>query len=242
MLKIAICDDENLIAHQIESNICNICIKEGIKVDTEVYYSGSALEKGILSGQNFDLIYLDIQMENGDGITAAKNIRKVDENVLIIFVSSYDRYLMELFQLDVFSFVKKPIDPDSFAKTFLEANQKICNKNAFFVFKYKNREYKILCKDILYFESKGRQVNIFMRNGDIHIFNGKLSEVEKGLENGKIPFLRIHQSYLVNYFLIKSRSKADITLINGMELPISEERQKEFSRDYGKLLRGEVNV
>lgn len=242
MLKVAICDDESLIAHQIENNVYDTCIKEGIKVDTEVYCSGSALEKAILTGQNFDLIYLDIQMENGDGITTAKNIRKIDENVLIIFVSSYDRYWMELFQLDVFSFIKKPIDPDSFSKKFLEANQKICGRNAFFVFKYKNREYKILCKDILYFESKGRQVNIFMRNGDIHIFNEKLSEVEKSLENGKIPFLRIHQSYLVNYILIKSRSKADIILINGTRLPISEERQKEFNRDYGKLLRGEVNV
>lgn len=242
MLKVAICDDENLIAHQIENNIYNTCIKEGIKVDTEVYYSGSTLEKAILTGQNFDLIYLDIQMANGDGITTAKNIRKMDENVLIIFVSSYDRYLMELFQLDVFSFIKKPIDPDSFSKKFLEANQKICSRNSFFVFKYKNREYKILCKDILYFESKGRQVIIVMRNGETYTFNDKLSEVEKSLENGKIPFLRIHQSYLVNYILIKSRSKADITLVNGLELPISEERQKEFSREYGKLLRGEINV
>ena len=83
---------------------------------------------------------------------------------------------------------------------------------------------------------------IVMRNGETYTFNDKLSEVEKSLENGKIPFLRIHQSYLVNYILIKSRSKADITLVNGLELPISEERQKEFSREYGKLLRGEINV
>lgn len=159
MLKVAICDDENLIAHQIENNVYNTCSKEGIKVDTEVYYNGNALEKAILTGQNFDLIYLDIQMENGDGITTAKNIRKMDENVLIIFISSYDRYLMELFQLDVFSFIKKPIDPDAFSKKLLEANQKICSKTTFFVFKYKNREYKVLCKDILYFESKGKVID-----------------------------------------------------------------------------------
>lgn len=242
MLRVAICDDESVIAHQIENNVYKTCIREGIKVDTEVYYSGNDLEEAILTGQNFDLIYLDIQMENGDGISTAKNIRKMDENVLLIFVSSYDRYLMELFQLDVFCFIKKPIDSDSFSQKFLEANEKICNKSAFFVFKYKNREYKILCKDIVYFESKGRQVNIFVKNGDVHIFNEKLSEVEKRLEHGKISFLRIHQSYLVNYLLIKSRSKADIILVNGTRLPISEEKQKEFSREYGKLLRGEVNV
>jgi len=48
-------------------------------------------------------------MENGDGITTAKNIRKTDENVLLIYVSGYDKYIMELFRLDVFAFIKKPI-------------------------------------------------------------------------------------------------------------------------------------
>ena len=94
----------------------------------------------------------------------------------------------------------------------------------------------------MYFESKGRQISVYVKNDDVHVFNGKLSEVEKKLNEGKIPFLRIHQSYLVNYLLIKSRTKSNITLINGINLPISEERQKEFGKEYGRLLRGEINV
>ena len=78
-------------------------------------------------------------MENGDGITAAKNIRKKDEDVMIIFISSYDRYVMELFHLDVFSIIRKPIDRDSFVQIFLEANQRICSRNHFFSFKYKSQ-------------------------------------------------------------------------------------------------------
>lgn len=240
MIKVAICDDDNLFAHQLENIILNTCDNEGIKVDTEIYLSGFTLEKGILTGQKFDLIYLDIQME--DGISAAKNIRKMDDNVILIFVSSYDRYMMELFRLDVFAFIKKPIDSASFSKIFLDANQKICSKSFFFAFKYRNQEYKIPCKDILYYESRGRQISIHEKSGEIHVFNGKLSDVEKNLEKGKIPFLRIHQSYLVNYFLIKSRTKSEVTLINGTNLPISEDRQKQFSIDYGKMLRGEINV
>ena len=45
MIQVAICDDESLVAHQLESIIWNTCNREGIKVDTEVYYSGGALEK-----------------------------------------------------------------------------------------------------------------------------------------------------------------------------------------------------
>ena len=219
MLNIAICDDD-LIAHQIESVLHNIGDEENVKIDTDVFYSGNDLVREISSGKKFDLIYMDIQME----------------------ISSYDRYVMELFRLDVFSFIRKPIDRDSFAQIFLEANQRICSRNHFFSFKYKSQEYKVLSKEILYFESKARQINIHVRDGNKYVFNGKLSEVEKGLSSGKVTFLRIHQSYLVNYLLIKSRSKSNVTLINGEVLPISEDRQKEFSKEYGRLLRGEIYV
>ena len=55
-----------------------------MKIDTDVFYSGNDLVREISSGKKFDLIYMDIQMENGDGITAAKNIRKKDEDAMII--------------------------------------------------------------------------------------------------------------------------------------------------------------
>lgn len=242
MIKLAICDDENVIVNQIENMVWNICKIEGIPVDIDVFYSGKLLEKEILFGTKYDLIFLDIQMKNGDGITAAKNIRKMDENVLFIYVSGYDKYMMELFQLDVFAFIKKPIHEEIFTKTFLKANHKICNKMFYFTFRYKNEEYKVPCKDILYFESRGRKVSIHHRNGEIDVFNSKLSEVETKLSNGKIPFMRIHQSYLVNYYLIKSRSKAVVTLVNGTKLPISEDRQKRFGYQYSRLLGGEIDV
>lgn len=127
MIKIAICDDENVIASQIENIIWNICKEENIPIDTDVFYSGHELEKEVFEGTKYDLIYLDIQMINGDGITTAKNIRKIDKNVLLIYVSGYDKYMMELFRLDVFAFIKKPIDSLNFKKIFLDANLKICN-------------------------------------------------------------------------------------------------------------------
>ena len=86
MLNIAICDDDDLIAHQIESVLHNIGDEENVKIDTDVFYSGNDLVREISSGKKFDLIYMDIQMENGDGITAAKNIRKKDEKIKLCMI------------------------------------------------------------------------------------------------------------------------------------------------------------
>lgn len=241
MIKVAICDDENMIASQIDNMILTICQKENISVDTDVFYGGSSLEKEMLSGTKYDLIYLDIQMKDGDGITIAKNIRKMDENVLLIYVSGYDRYLMDLFRLDVLTFIKKPIDTELFANTFLDAHRKIGNNRFYFVYRYKNIEYKIPCIDILYFESKGRKVILYGKSGSIGLFNGKLSDVEIQVTNGKIPYLRIHQSFLVNYHHIKSRSRTEVTLTTGTKLPISEDRQKTFGEQYNKIIGDEVH-
>lgn len=242
MLRIGVCDDEKLIAGQLEGMLFDLCHREHIPIDIDVFYSGHSLEKEIAKGTKYDILYLDIQMENGDGISAAKSIREVDDNVIFIFASGYDKYMIELFRLDVFAFIKKPVDTMEFEKLFLQANQRIGNRKLYYAFRYKSEEYKIPCNEILYFESNGRKVRIYLRNKEINEFNGKLSDVVAKLAEGKIPFLRIHQSYLVNYHLIKSRTKAEVTLIDGRRLPISEDRQKEFGRQYSILLGGEIDV
>lgn len=240
MIKVAVCDDENVIVNMIETMLLEAGEMNHIPLDIDVFYSGEALEKAMLKEAQYDLLYLDIHMKGENGITAAQNIRKIDDNVLIIYVSSYDKYLMELFRLDVFDFIKKPIQAEAFIKTFIAANQRICNRKIYFPFQYKYEEHKILCSEIIYFESQGRQIQIYSKSEKNEFFNGKLNEVEERLQTGKIPFLRIHQSFLVNYHWITARTRTSVTMINGQQLPISEERQKSFGQIYGRLLRGEI--
>lgn len=242
MIRIAICDDEDVICSQIENVLLKVCGEENIPADIDVFCNGRELAGTIVSDGRYDLIFLDIQMVKGDGITAAKHIRKIDENVLFIFVSGYEKYMIELFELNVFAFIRKPIDQNKLRDLFLKANKKIGSGNLYFYYNCQRTEYKVLCKDILYFESRGRQVQLYNRQGGISVFYGKLSEVEKQLAKGKVPFLRIHQSYLVNYHWISSRARTKINLVNGESLPISDERQKEFGRSYARLLGGEIDV
>lgn len=151
MINIAICDDENIIVSQIESIIFNICKRESILVDTDVFYSGQTLEKEISNGTKYDLIYLDIQMANGDGIVTAKNIRKMDENVLLIYVSGYDKYMMELFRLDVFAFIKKPIEDKYFEYIFwMPIEKSVIVRYIFrFIIKTKSIKFYVLTSYIL---------------------------------------------------------------------------------------------
>ena len=67
-----------------------------------------------------------------------------------------------------------------------------------------------------------------------------VGEVEKQLKEAAVPFLRIHQSYLVNYNYIKQFGNTELELSNGKQLPISEDRRKTAEQKYGELLRKEL--
>lgn len=242
MLKIAVCDDEKAIANQIEHLILQVCTKESIPGDTDVFFDGKSLEEEIYKGTRYDLIYMDIEMEDRDGISTAQNIRRVDENVLLVFVSGHSKYALELFRLDVFEFILKPIDRQIFETCFLNACRKISTLNIYFRYQYKRREFKISVMDIAYFESKGRKIYIHRLDGGVTVYNGKLSDVETWALKGKVPFLRIHQSYLVNYHVIVSRTKKEFRLKNGTSLYISKERQNDIKRCYNELLKGEIDA
>ena len=102
MINIGICDDEIIIAAQMENMILDISAREKIPVNVDVFYSGNTLEKEILRGTYYDLLYLDIHMQNGDGITAAKNIRKIEEIDFIELFKKFDnmKFLNLIKQID----------------------------------------------------------------------------------------------------------------------------------------------
>ncbi|SHL49385.1 two component transcriptional regulator, LytTR family [Anaerocolumna jejuensis DSM 15929] len=236
MVSIAICGSDSASNARIENIIESECSKYNINIGIDMFYSGEALEKGLLMGERYDLLYLDISMTEKGGIRTVKRIRRMDEHALIICVSEHEKDLAELFRFNVFDFVKRPMKEEDFIISFLAAYERICNEKIYYHYRYKNAEYKVLSSEILYFESRGRQIHMHLLDKKVEVFNAKLDQVATQLECGKIPFLRIHKSYLVNYHQVKAYSKTKLVMLNGQELRISEERQKDVEIIYSRLL------
>lgn len=109
MLKIAICDDDVKMTGRLDTVLEEIAKRNFVKIDTEVFLDGGELEKAVEEKMYFDIIFLDIEMGDEDGITAARKIRETDRNVLIIYVTSHESYMQESFSVRPFRFVVKPI-------------------------------------------------------------------------------------------------------------------------------------
>lgn len=239
LINIAICDDDLIFASKVETILLEISKKQMIKMNIEVFSDGAELWNDISMGKNvYELLYLDIEMDRINGIEIAKKIRENDTNAILIYISSYDNYFIDLFEVEPFRFIKKPVDNHIFEEYFNKAYERILKDEVYFEYRFNKVTYKLPINSIIYFESSGRLINIKYKEGNGK-FYGKLSNIEKQLKDGKIPFLRIHQSYLVNYRYVCKISYSNVILFDGTVLQISEDRQKEIRERYNDLLAGD---
>ena len=88
MIRIAICDDDKTMTTIIEEMLYKVSKEQSLKIDCEIFFDGSTLVEHIRQGTYYDLIYLDIEMQNVNGISAAEVIREMDIPALIIYVSN----------------------------------------------------------------------------------------------------------------------------------------------------------
>jgi DNA-binding LytR/AlgR family response regulator len=231
MINIAICDDDVLFTGQMDTMLNDLAKKSFIDTEIEIYEDGQELADLINQGERFDIIFLDIEMKREDGISAAKRIRKIDKNVLIVYVTSHENYMKNSFDVRPFRFLTKPMEYNVYEKCFHEACEEITTENYYFRYRYQRVNWKVLIKDILYFESQKRKI-LIVTEQEIFIMYGKMNEIEKNLSGEKINFLRVHQSFLVNYRHVEGQAYDHIIMDNGQTIAISEDRRRIISEQY----------
>ena len=219
MFRIAICDDEQVICSQIENYILDYGMEYNEKLETQVFYSGEELERFLTCGENFDLIFLDIEMNMKNGIEVGQYIRKDMDNqtVQIVYISGKDNYYRDLFEIRPMHFLHKPVEAAEIIKDIRLA-MKLSNKlGGIFTYKKGHEIHRMEVKSILYFESNNREVKIVSNEGE-EIFYGKLDEVYEQV--AKYHFMYVHKSYIVNLEFIKEIGK-EIVLDNEEKVEVS---------------------
>lgn len=235
MINIAVCDDDRIMATNIENLLLEEIEANHVRAEVEVYFDGRKLLKDIENGIPYDLLYLDIEMEDLNGIILAHMLRENGKNVMIIYVSGYEKYLKKLFEVNTFRFLDKPIERQKFKQYFREAIRDISKGNVYFSYRFNRNEYKLPLHSIVYFESNRRCIHAYLTDGLNVTFYGKLNEVEEKLSESAVSFLRIHQSYLVNFEYIEEYGSLGMKMMDGKILQVSEERQKYVRKRYGEL-------
>lgn len=174
---------------------------------------------------DYDLIFMDIHMPYMNGMDAARKLREIDKNVLLIFVTNLTQYAINGYEVEALDYILKPIGYYDFALKMSRAMQKIPTKDhSELLISTANGIIKIRPTDIYYIESSGHHVFYHLK-GKIYKQNSSLSAVESTLK--PYPFARCNNCYLVNMRYVECVKGYTVT-VAGQELQISQPRKKTF--------------
>ncbi|MCH5251692.1 MAG: response regulator transcription factor [Lachnospiraceae bacterium] len=229
-MKIAICDDESVIREQLQQMV----IRQ--KPDSEIclFASGKQL---LEAEESFDIILLDIQMKEINGLETARALRSRCTDTVLIFITALKEYVYEAFDVSAFHYLLKPVRKEKFAEVFDRAVKEIekqeeQRERRIFI-KTRNRHVTIPAQDIYYIESQKRKVIIHTRQEILEIY-GTMNEMEKQLGEG---FYRCHRGYLVNMAYITEYSADSIQINTREEIYMAKDKYQGFVKAYLRYLR-----
>jgi DNA-binding LytR/AlgR family response regulator len=222
MMRCIVVDDERLVRELLEDNIRQIPFLELVAVCRNAMEATELLQK-----EQIDLIFLDIQMPDLNGL---QFLRSLTQTPLVILVTAYEQYAMEAFNFQVLDYLLKPFAFDRFLKACNRANEQFhlthpaANNSTntpeeFFV----HVEYtlvKISVADIEYIEGLKDYIKIHLSSTDKPVLTKMtIKSIEEKLS--ALPFVRTHKSFFVAYKKITS-VKRDFVLIGNKEVPVSD--------------------
>nr|WP_300766747.1 LytTR family DNA-binding domain-containing protein [uncultured Acetatifactor sp.] len=238
-IRIAICDDEQ----NIRSYLAALIRGEDSSCRISEYASAEAY---LAAGEDYDLLLLDIELGGGagspgsmDGMALARRLRSLppDRQPLIIFVTGYESYVYQAFDVEAFQYLVKPVDEGRFADVFRRAAEKLSvlekQRRRTLLVQYAGASRVIPLENIRYVESRGHKLLLHLKEGTVEYY-GKIGELE--LELGG-QFARIHKGYLVNLRHVEEYARGQVTLTDGEKLVISKYKYDAFVKQHLRFLR-----
>ena len=240
MIRIAICDDEANIRAYLSSLI------QAQDCPCEIVEYASAGDC-LADTQKIDLLFLDIELApSGSGLDGMALARKIRERAtvtqpVIIFVTGYERYVFDAFDVGAFQYLLKPVNEEKFAQVFARAVEQIAanrenpQKGRVLTLQSANTSKTVPLDSIYYIESSNHRVELHLKDGEFACY-AKIGDLELELQD---QFFRIHKGYLVNLSYVAGYSKTEVTLTNGVRLLLSKYKYQDFVKAYLHFLKKE---
>jgi len=232
-MNIAICDDQLDICGQLELLVEKILKNKKVKYNIDVYSSGIELCKE-MSETEYQLVFLDVEMPEKNGVEIGRYIREKlkNEKIQIAYISSKEESAMSLFELRPINFLIKPLRMEQIEKVIDKYMVVSEIHNYFFEWQKGKEHYKIPMDKINYFEISGRKIHMLAENMQAE-FYGSIEEINDRLNKEK--FLFIHKSTIVNYDYVKKISYEQVEMVDGRVFSISQSRRKSIKKQLEKI-------
>lgn len=231
--RVGLCDDEKRML-----KINNYYMKE---IDEE--YEEFTLELvNFIAGKDMveyikkeplDIAILDVDMIGMDGMEVAKNLKEVNEDIVVFFITGHSEFAVEAFDVDAMGYVMKPVDKEKLERTLLKAVAKVRElkakeKQRELVITVSNLKKRIPVDDIIYIERVQTQCVIVTKKEEYRVYDTITDLVEKVGEG----FVRASQSFILRVSEITKVTYKEATLKNGMVVSLGRGFTKEVKKAF----------
>jgi len=206
--QIAICDDCTEDVQHISRLAKEWADAAGAAIQLDTYPSAEAF---LMSDQKCDILLLDIEMSGMDGVTLAREIRKTDDSVQIVFISGYSDYIADGYDVSALHYLIKPVKEQKLFEVLSRAVERLSSNARALYLEAGGESVRIPLRDIRYLEVMRNYTTIHTGHGD-HTIRRTLNELERLLDES---FFRLGRSYIVRLSCIRRVTRTQLELISG---------------------------
>ena len=224
MVRIAIVEDDITYSEQLREYLKRYESEFSESFDISTYFDGDEIVEDYHS--QFDIILMDVEMSFMDGMSAADEIRKVDREVVIIFITNMAQYAIKGYAVEALDYILKPVSYFAFSQRLSRAiNRMKKREEKSVVIPIKGGTARVAVSSIYYIESQGHDIIYHTSEGD-YVSYGTMKDTEEAL--GQIHFFRGSKWFLINLQQVEGLSDGCAKLKGGKTLPLSRGRKKAF--------------
>ena len=230
-MKILICDDEikyaELLKEYVSEYMKNHLVDFHITLVTNP-------EEAVRQNPYYDLAFLDIQMQEMDGITLAKKLKEENGKIALFFVTNFDEYQDDAMDLHAFRYFSKPFDVIRLYSGLDKAMEYIDGAYIDLYLYNQEAQQKFLVDDILYITRYNRQVIVNALSGSFHV-RESYDDLCERMPN--LFFYPVHKSFYVNLHYVRRYAYTEVVLTDGTRIPVASRKQALFHKYWFEYLR-----
>lgn len=236
-MRIAICDDEEAQRLLLQKYVEEWAQENGIHLETRLFVSGENFWFAWEDDSAYDLLVFDIEMGKLSGMELAAQIRRKDEEIPILFVTGYDSYMAQGFEVAALHYLLKPLRKEKFFAVLDKFNRiRRRTQEEKILFRTEEGPLSLPASKIWYIEAMAHQCVLYTEDAS-HVLCSSIGEMVKQL-CGRQEFVRCHRSYLVNMQHISALVKPELVLDDGRRLPVSRSAEKAVGQAFIGLYKG----
>jgi DNA-binding LytR/AlgR family response regulator len=232
MMHISLCDDETSQTEILEKYITEWSEQRGIPVSFSCFESSEAFLFDLEDHGNCDLLVLDIEMKGISGIELARKLRSDNINIPILFVTGYDSYMSQGFDVAALHYLIKPVNKDKLFEVLDRADRGIAESPRCIFSAEDGSEISVPVSDIWYIEATGHSCVLYKKDTRVplRISISTASGTLKTVAADKL--VSCHRSYIVNLDHVSQVTRSDVVLDDGRCVPLSRLKAPEFQKKF----------